>query len=140
MHRKKSPSKKLGRVGARTVRRRARTYAKDPEKLVELLGNATNKAASNRGKLDEGWDSLMLLLGILKAYVGGGYRKVPWTTLLGAAGAILYFVSPLDLIPDFIAALGFVDDVAVLAWTLTSIKADLDDFANWERQQSDKPA
>lgn len=31
---------------------------------------------------------------------------------------ILYCISPIDIIPDFILGLGFLDDVAVVSWAL----------------------
>jgi uncharacterized membrane protein YkvA (DUF1232 family) len=40
-------------------------------------------------------------------------------------GGILYFLSPVDLIPDFIGPLGFLDDVAVAAWIVHSLAAEL---------------
>jgi uncharacterized membrane protein YkvA (DUF1232 family) len=39
--------------------------------------------------------------------------------------ALAYFVVPTDLIPDFIPALGFTDDAAVLALTIQTIAAHL---------------
>ena len=36
-------------------------------------------------------------------------------------GALAYFILPADLIPDFIGALGFTDDAAVLAAALRSV-------------------
>ncbi|MBL4785689.1 MAG: DUF1232 domain-containing protein [Cohaesibacteraceae bacterium] len=37
-------------------------------------------------------------------------------------GALAYFVMPLDLIPDFIAMVGFGDDLAVLAAAISQVK------------------
>ena len=41
--------------------------------------------------------------------------RTPLTAKLILAGAVLYAFSPLDFVPDFIPALGQLDDVAVLA-------------------------
>jgi uncharacterized membrane protein YkvA (DUF1232 family) len=38
-------------------------------------------------------------------------------------GALAYFVLPIDLVPDFIAALGFTDDAAVLATALKTVSS-----------------
>ena len=40
-------------------------------------------------------------------------------------GALAYFVMPVDLVPDFIVGLGFVDDAAVLMAALNAIGANL---------------
>jgi uncharacterized membrane protein YkvA (DUF1232 family) len=50
--------------------------------------------------------------------------------------AIVYFVMPLDLIPDFLAGFGFVDDAAVLGWTVKTLSSDIDAFTEWEAQNA----
>ena len=40
-------------------------------------------------------------------------------------GAVAYFVTPTDVIPDFIAGLGFTDDAAVLMAALKAIGSNL---------------
>lgn len=42
-------------------------------------------------------------------------RETPMSAKVILAGAIAYFVMPVDLIPDFIAGLGLTDDAAVFA-------------------------
>jgi uncharacterized membrane protein YkvA (DUF1232 family) len=37
--------------------------------------------------------------------------------------ALAYFVSPIDIVPDFIAVLGFSDDLAVLTMAISSVRA-----------------
>jgi uncharacterized membrane protein YkvA (DUF1232 family) len=39
--------------------------------------------------------------------------------------ALAYFILPLDLVPDFIAAVGFTDDIAVLAAAISTIRAHM---------------
>ncbi len=39
--------------------------------------------------------------------------------------AIAYFVVPADMIPDFIAGIGFVDDASVLAGAISSVRHHL---------------
>lgn len=42
--------------------------------------------------------------------------------------SFIYFVSPIDLIPDFILGLGLIDDATVLAWTIRACASDLAAF------------
>ena len=55
---------------------------------------------------------------------------MPWTSLLSLIGALLYFVMPLDLLPDFAVAIGLLDDAAILGWVLGSVSEDIDRFVN----------
>jgi uncharacterized membrane protein YkvA (DUF1232 family) len=50
-------------------------------------------------------------------------------------GALLYVLTPLDLIPDFIPLAGFVDDAAVFAFVLTFAQGDLVRYREWKKTQ-----
>ncbi|MDZ4726589.1 MAG: YkvA family protein [Leptospira sp.] len=39
--------------------------------------------------------------------------------------ALLYFITPIDVIPDFILALGYTDDATVIASTILLLKSQL---------------
>ncbi|MCL2519822.1 MAG: DUF1232 domain-containing protein [Spirochaetaceae bacterium] len=44
------------------------------------------------------------------------HPKIPFYARIPAILALIYFASPIDLIPDFIPIIGFLDDLAVLAF------------------------
>ena len=77
---------------------------------------------------------------MIQAYAKGDYRDVPWTTLVAAAGAVIYFVMPLDLIPDPVPALGYADDVTVVLFVLAAIQRDVDAFERWEEKHRRGPS
>jgi uncharacterized membrane protein YkvA (DUF1232 family) len=77
----------------------------------------------------------MLLTSLLRDWVTGRYRTVPWGTLLTITGALVYFLMPLDAIPDPIVALGFVDDIAVISRTLKLTRNDLERYQQWRTEQ-----
>ena len=56
-------------------------------------------------------------------------RETPWTAKLLAALTIGYALSPIDLIPDFIPVLGYLDDLIILpamvALTVRLVPAEL---------------
>lgn len=56
-------------------------------------------------------------------------------TIVSLAAALLYIVSPIDLMPDFIPGIGLIDDAAVLALLLHSIAQDLAAFRVWEQNR-----
>jgi uncharacterized membrane protein YkvA (DUF1232 family) len=93
----------------------------------------------------EHWKSFTALLRMMRAWVGGRYREVPARTLLFSVLALLYFVSPIDLIADFVPVIGWLDDAAVIVLLLSAIGKDLDRFRAWEGRgrhtiEADHPA
>ena len=50
---------------------------------------------------------------------------VPKRAKLIIVGALVYFVSPIDSIPDILLPFGFTDDIAVLTLAYTQLKAYL---------------
>lgn len=69
---------------------------------------------------------------LIKAYANGEYREFPYMSIVKIVAAVVYFVSVVDLIPDFIPIIGLTDDLAVLAWVYMSVKDDLQKFVDWE--------
>ncbi len=117
------------------ARQQAAEYSKDPSKVSTLLDRAERKADRDHGRLVELWETLHALLRLLRAWVRGSYSIVPWRTLVFALAGILYFVDPLDVIPDPIPVIGYLDDATVLALVLHFIRKDIDHFQTWERTQ-----
>lgn len=47
--------------------------------------------------------------------------------------ALIYFVSPVDIIPDFLPVVGYLDDAAVVAACIKLVKSDIDDYKQWRK-------
>ncbi|SLJ95668.1 YkvA family protein [Salegentibacter salarius] len=76
-----------------------------------------------------------LMFGMLQDYRKGVYSSVPWFTIASIAFALLYVLNPLDLMPDFIPGLGYVDDFAILTVTLRFIETDLHKYLDWKLEE-----
>ncbi len=81
------------------------------------------------------WTDLPLLLRLLKAWKHGSYRGLSVRTVASIAVSILYILSPVDAIPDFIPGIGLIDDAAILALLLHSLAQDLAVFRLWEQNR-----
>ncbi len=117
-------------------KQKAESLLKDNDRLNSLLTNTGDKLKSildNNDKLKDFTDKIMTLVRMVKAQYTGEYRELPWKTLVLMAGALLYFVTPFDLIPDFLPVIGFTDDLAVVFWIYNSITEDIEAFELWER-------
>jgi len=106
----------------------------DPEKIDEMADQATRRLGGIKIFADI-IDDFLTLIRLVRAYTFRGYREVPLGSILAAVGAIVYFVNPVDIIPDFIPVIGYIDDVAVVGFALKFIRDDLEAFRIWEEQQ-----
>jgi uncharacterized membrane protein YkvA (DUF1232 family) len=123
---------KRNRVFARALER-AKSYAQDPKALRELVEKAARKAKSiPKAPFAELWAYLQAMLRLIRAYYRGEYRDVKIANLVLIIGAIIYVLDPLDLIPDWIPVLGFLDDATILAFAVQKTRQTLDDFTTWE--------
>ena len=117
----------------------AEGYIKQPTRLKKLLTDAYEKASEKKelGTLaNEVWTTLQSLFRLVKMSASGEYTGVPTTTVVTAVAVLLYFLSPIDLIPDFIPVVGLLDDMVLVAWFSTSIKQELEKFHDWEATQA----
>ncbi len=118
---------------------RAGRYVRNGASLLALIGEAITKSGGLSGNgLAEFKEQLLLLTRLVKAYVSGEYRQVPWQTLIRVVAVLIYFVSPIDFIPDFLPIIGLTDDVALMIWLFSSLRTDLEAFSQWER--ANRPA
>ncbi len=63
-------------------------------------------------------DDLGCLQALCLAYWRGEYRAISPKALISVVAGLMYFLSPIDAIPDFIPVFGMLDDIAVLAWVM----------------------
>lgn len=119
--------------------RKAEQLAKQPARALNFIDKAASKADKSRKAIDRAWHYVKALIRMLRAYFSFQYRDVPWRSVVWALAALLYFVAPLDLIPDFLLG-GLVDDAAVIMFVVRQIQSDIDNFLNWETTTGKPPA
>ncbi|MFJ7145542.1 YkvA family protein [Pseudomonas protegens] len=104
-------------------------------RLPTLLFAVASKGASQGGRLGKVKEDLRLLQALCLAYWRGEYRAVSPKALLSVVAGLMYFLSPVDAIPDFIPVLGMLDDIAVLAWLMKTLDDELGAFSAWRNRQ-----
>jgi len=102
-----------------------RVSEKDVGALLERVDELDEKLVSLPGRFQKLFNQVKLLFGMIGDYWNGVYKDVPWYTIAMAVAAVVYFLSPVDLIPDPIPVIGYVDDATVLLLTFKAIREDL---------------
>jgi len=108
----------------------------DKEEARKKMDEAFSKASENKGDLEEVWDYIELFFSISKDYINGTYREVPQGSIVAITGALLYLLSPIDLISDYIPVVGLIDDAFVIGLVFKQVKADLDKYEIWKNAQN----
>jgi uncharacterized membrane protein YkvA (DUF1232 family) len=122
--------------GFENARKKADEIIDDVERLNRLLQQAINKAQNQKTKIMKIWEDLLLLIELVRAYARGEYHGIPWKTIIYAVAAIIYFVNPLDIIPDFILGIGYLDDATVIAFVINAIHKELERFREFRSEQT----
>ncbi len=120
-------------LGFDRAKSKAERFAKDREKVRHLLEEAILKAGRHKDSLKEVWDELSVFFRLLKRWVNGDYKEVPWRTIVLIIAGIIYFVNPIDAIFDVIPFVGYIDDVTVVGIVLNSVRKDIEKFLEWEK-------
>ena len=103
--------------------------------LVVQLGNHFRNVDWSAVNHQGAKEKLILMARFAKAYAEGTYRSVSLKTVLMVLTVIIYFVNPMDLIPDLIPVAGLADDITVLLWIYKALGNEVDKFVAWEKMQ-----
>ena len=76
---------------------------------------------------------------LLRDRVAGIYMETPWTTIAALTGALIYVLSPFDLILDIIPGIGFLDDAIVIGLAIKLAQPDLEKYRAWKTARKERP-
>lgn len=104
------------------------------QKVVELIQNVGQKLSNlaHNPKVQKLTAPIQVFIRMIKAHFKGEH-KMEMTTLGLIVLALVYFISPIDLIPDFLGFFGFADDLSVVLAVYAKVKDEVERFLDWER-------
>ena len=88
-------------------------------------------AETKGGKLGKQFENFKLLWSLLKDYHNKDYPNAPWKLIAAIGFAVAYLISPIDVIPDLIPFVGFVDDASVFALVVAGFDSDINAYKDW---------
>ena len=114
---------------------RASQIIKDKEKTKKTLDQALRKASANKTDLAGIWDQLQSLFSLVRDYLNGSYKDIPKKSIIAILAGIIYFLSPIDMFPDFILGFGLVDDMFIIGLVIKQVTKDLEKYQAWKVEQ-----
>jgi len=77
-----------------------------------------------------------IMVSLVRSFIKKEYRDIPIGSIIAITSALIYFVSPLDILPDSIPFLGYIDDAAVIALCWKLVGSDVEEYVNWRKDNS----
>jgi uncharacterized membrane protein YkvA (DUF1232 family) len=82
-------------------------------------------------------ERLRVLPRMVAAALRGRYPHLSRGRLAMMAVALVYVISPIDIVPEaFLALFGLGDDALVVAWLAGALLGDAEQYLDWEREDS----
>ncbi len=114
---------------------KAGSFLSNPLKLVSSIENVAQRlieAESNGRIREEVIKPFKDIYRLIIASIKGEYRDFSRRNLLLSIATLLYFALPIDLIPDALPVVGFLDDMSLLFWLMNIIQDEVNSFLEWE--------
>ncbi len=109
---------------------KAEVILQDEDKVERLLQRLEKKLQSIP-KIGDKLSHIPVFASLVKSYVKKEYTEVPIGTIVAVISALVYFVSPVDLILDAIPGVGYIDDAAVVGACLLLVDSDITEYIKW---------
>lgn len=107
---------------------------KNKTRIQEVTKEALGMITSKR-KLGQVKGEVLLMIDLIHDAVFGKYKGWSKKNVVLAVAALIYLISPIDLVPDFLIGIGFGDDLAVIAWAFAKLSLELKRYVAWRRDQ-----
>ena len=102
------------------------------ERVIEKTQEVEDKVKRIPG-LHKLWTDIVLCLELVGDYRSGEYRHIAHWAIVAVVLGLLYLINPVELIPDVIPVVGYLDDVAVMVLILKLVRAELEEYAAWRK-------
>jgi uncharacterized membrane protein YkvA (DUF1232 family) len=103
-----------------------------PGELLVLAAATARSTALRSGPFADVVDDVRTLIRLSVAVARGHYQPASEADLVDIVATLVYIDSPIDVIPDSIPLVGFLDDVAVVGWVERKARAEVGRFREWE--------
>lgn len=111
----------------------AENILKDPEKMERFLERLERKL-KKIPVLGAPLANVPMLISLVRSFAKKEYTAVPMGSLIAIVGALLYFLSPVDIIPDGIPGVGYLDDGVIMVGAIKLVHDDIVEYEEWQKK------
>lgn len=113
----------------------AENILEDEDKMEKFLQDLEEKLKTFPA-VGEALSAIPVMISLIKSYIKKEYSDIPTGTVVAVISALVYWLSPVDLVPDIIPGAGYIDDAAVVAFCLTSVGKDVEKYRKWREDNN----
>lgn len=108
----------------------AEEMLKDKDKVEAFLQDV-EKFLASIPKVGDALSDVPVLISLVRSYIKKEYIDIPLLSIILIVSALIYIFTPIDIIPDSIPGIGFLDDAAVIAILSKWLDNQIDDYRAW---------
>jgi uncharacterized membrane protein YkvA (DUF1232 family) len=94
-----------------------------PEKMSQVLESAHRRLPAVKNMLGK--------VKTLYAMMRDKDFSMAWTSKTLVIAGLLYFISPIDLLPDYIPVLGYIDDAFVISLVMNAVATEIERYGEY---------
>lgn len=110
---------------------KAEEILKDDEKVEPFLQNVEEKL-EKIPKVGGYLAEIPVMMSMIRAKILGQFKEASFKAMVLMVAGLLYFLAPIDLLPDPLGILGYIDDAAVIGLVLMMVQDEVKEYRVWQ--------
>ncbi len=115
----------------------AEELLKDSDKTERFLQRIEEKL-KNIPLVGSKLSNIPVMISLVRSYIKKQYTDLPLGTIIAIISALIYFLSPIDILPDSIPVLGYFDDATVIGVCWKLVESDVNEYVKWRESNGMK--
>jgi len=99
-----------------------------PEKVAKVLDSVNQRLPIVKNLLNK--------VKTLYAMLRDKEFAMAWSSKTMVIAGLLYFISPIDLLPDYIPILGYIDDAFVMSVVMNAVASEIERYKAYSEQKN----
>lgn len=113
---------------------KAEKLLNDKDQMEQFLQQLEKKLSEISG-IGSTLKNVPILISLIKNYINKEYTTIPIGSIVAITSSLIYFLSPIDFIPDPIPGIGLVDDMFVILVCCKLVETDLKIYTDWRENR-----